>query len=103
MLKDLSLEPMAMCSSWEHFEIKVKGSKGAEYIVTHGKQSKDADYIYGFSCTCPAFKYQKGYCKHIKAVEKKTCLWHQQFDGGVAVNGTCPQCGNDIIGIMCAV
>ena len=102
-MPDLSLEPMAMCASWEHLEVKVKGSKGAEYIVVHGRQSKDADYMYGFSCNCAAFKWRKGECKHIKAVKENVCLWHQQFDGGVAVDGTCPKCGNEIIGIMCAV
>tara|TARA_Y100000310_G_C20577716_1_gene761304 strand:- start:630 stop:953 length:324 start_codon:yes stop_codon:yes gene_type:complete len=107
MIIDLPLEPMAMCSSWEHLEVKVKGSKGAEYIVTHGKLRRDADYEYGFSCNCPAFKYRKGECKHIKAVKVDTllniCLWHQQFDGGAAIDGMCPKCGNEIIGIMCAV
>ena len=106
-MPDLSLEPMAVCSSWERFEVKVKGSKGAEYTVTHSKQSRDADYEYGFSCTCPAFKYRKGECKHIKAVKVDAliniCLWHQQFDGNESKDGACPKCGEPVIGIMCAV
>ena len=42
-------------------EYKVPGSKGAIYTVTddHG----------AWSCTCPASKWQKGECKHIKELK----------------------------------
>ena len=91
---------MAMCSSFEQFEVKVKGSKGSTYAVTHGRV---ADGSRDFSCTCAAFKFRHGYCKHINDVRNQACLWHQQFHGGKAIDGNCPNCGEKVIGIMCAV
>jgi len=96
------LEPMAMCSSWERFTKKVAGSKGVEYFVTHERQL-NGDYEYGFSCTCPSFKFRKGECKHIKEVKGDACLWHQQFDGGELKDGKCPRCGGGVKFVMCAV
>jgi len=96
----MDIVPMAMCSSWDTFERKVKGTK--EYLVTHGK-ADTGDYEYEFRCTCPAFQFRKGECKHIKSVKDKACLWHQQFDGGETKDGKCPKCNGATIGIMCAV
>jgi len=97
------LEPMAMCSSWERFTKKVEGSKGVEHTVTHERQL-NGDYEYGFSCTCPSFKFRKGECKHIKEIKGDVCLWHQQFDGDHSdAEGKCPKCGEAAIGIICAV
>ncbi len=101
-MPDLTLQPMAMCASYERFEVKVKGSKGATYAVTHGRVAH-GDCLYDFACTCPAFKFRPGHCKHIKAVESQACLWHEQSDGGAAVDGKCPRCNGPVIGIMCAV
>ena len=42
-------------------EYRVPGSKGAIYTVT--------DDAGTWSCTCPASKWQKGDCKHIKALK----------------------------------
>ena len=42
-------------------EYKVPGSKGAIYTVTDDNGS--------WSCTCPASKWQKGDCKHIKSLK----------------------------------
>ena len=98
-----NIEPMSMCSSWETFEAKVMGSATEPYIVAHERLQDGSDYIYGFTCTCPAFKYREGDCKHIDAVRERACLWHQQMDGGESSNGTCPKCGDSVIGIMCAV
>jgi hypothetical protein len=39
---------------------KVAGSKGAVYTVTNDGGA--------WSCTCPAAKWQKGDCKHIKSL-----------------------------------
>ena len=102
MASNLTLEPMAMCSSFEQFEVRVKGSKGSTYVVNHGRVAH-GDCLYDFACTCAAFKFRTGHCKHIKAVESQACLWHQQSDGGEAMDGKCPNCGEKVIGIMCAV
>lgn len=42
-------------------EYKVPGSKGAIYTVTDDRGV--------WSCTCPASKWQKGECKHIKSLQ----------------------------------
>lgn len=42
--------------------MKVKGSKGNVYKVTRDKNDK-------WTCTCPAFAWQKGDCKHIRGVK----------------------------------
>lgn len=39
---------------------KVAGSNGAIYTVTNDRDS--------WTCTCPASKWQKGDCKHIKSL-----------------------------------
>jgi hypothetical protein len=39
----------------------VAGSKGAVYTVTENRGS--------WTCTCPAAKWQKGECKHIKSLQ----------------------------------
>ena len=44
-------------------EYRVPGSKGAIYTVTDDRGS--------WSCTCPASKWQKGECKHIKELKSK--------------------------------
>lgn len=45
-------------------EYKVKGSTGNTYTVK-------TDGFGKWSCTCPAFKWQKGNCKHIEAIKKQ--------------------------------
>jgi hypothetical protein len=49
---------------WVPFEdkstkIRVKGSRGNYYTVTHDSSKQD------YSCTCPAHKF-RGKCKHVK-------------------------------------
>jgi SWIM zinc finger len=41
-------------------QYKVPGSNGAIYIVT--------DDLGAWTCTCPASKWQKGDCKHVKKI-----------------------------------
>jgi hypothetical protein len=45
---------------------KVAGSKGAEYVVTNEAGS--------WTCTCPAAKWQRGECKHIKQLKTEPAL-----------------------------
>jgi hypothetical protein len=97
----MDIVPMAICSSWDSFERTVKGTK--DYLVTHGKKADTGDYEYEFHCTCPAFQFRKGECKHIKSVRDEACLWHEQFDAPVQNPGVCPKCGASTVGIMCAV
>jgi len=97
------LHSFSQCASWDNFSIAVRGSKGKEYIVTHGKSTEP--YTYGFHCTCPAFKFSNPpqECKHIKAAKGNACLLHEQHDGGNWSGGVCPRCGGPITAVMCAV
>jgi hypothetical protein len=97
------LMPMAMCASWEDFSREVPGSGGKTYTVTHGYST--GRYQFGYTCTCPASKFQGGECKHIKWVDQnaRPCLWHEQFDGGTPENGKCPKCGGPVKSVICAV
>jgi hypothetical protein len=101
----MDLQPFAMCRSnigWQH---EIKSSDGKQsYLVTYDRMPPSADYEYGFSCDCQAFKFGKGKeCKHIKLAKEWFCGWHQQHDGGSPINGKCPECNGEITGVMCAV
>lgn len=99
----ITLEPMAMCSSWEDFVRQIKSPSGGVYTVTHG-YTPEGRYQFGFHCNCKAFQFGRGKeCKHIKAVKSEACLWHEQFDGGSPKNGMCPKCSGPVKGVMCAV
>ena len=53
-----------------HDRFFVLSGSGNSYVVTYeGSGDCDPEYIALWSCTCPAYKYQKrGTCKHIDAV-----------------------------------
>lgn len=102
------LENMVQCASWEDFREEVPGSKpGTSYVVCHGYQPPPSRYMYGFSCTCPSFRFAKGEdrtCKHIEAVKSHCCLWHQQFsEEQYKYDGKCPKCGDGVKGVIVAV
>jgi len=100
----VDIVPMVMCKTNEFWQKQVVGSKGSVYTVTFDALShKRHDVVCDFSCTCQAYKFGKKYCKHIEAVKGDRCGWHQQFDGGEAINGKCPQCGGEIVGIVVGV
>ncbi len=102
----MDIEPFAMCATnagWSRF---VTSSDGKTiYHVQFEKLPQSADYEYGFTCTCQAFKFGKGKeCKHIKQVKGEWCGWHQQHDGGEPTpDHKCPKCGGEIVGVLCAV
>lgn len=93
------LEHMQMCESWESFSYPVPGKP---YVVTHGYQDK-GKYMFEFECNCPAFKFKKGECKHIKEHKSKACLWHQQFDEAQGKLGECPRCHGKALAVVVAV
>lgn len=96
--------PLLMCASWEEYSVKVPGSKGDIYTVSHGYAPPSHPYQFRYSCDCKGFQFH-GTCKHVKKVEQENpaCLWHQQFDGGDIVNGKCPKCGGEAREVLCAV
>ena len=102
-MPELDIQPMPYCSSWENFRIEVKGSQDEPYIVAHEHLRGTGDSLYGFTCTCPAFKYREGECKHIEAVKGEACLWHGQHDEVQAEKRECPRCGGGVKFVMCAV
>ena len=99
-----NIESSVQCKSNSYWEIGVDGSNGKKYKVTFERQFGNRDYDYDYECTCPAFKYKPGYCKHIKAVKDERCGWSRQWDGGNSTDDNkCPKCGGDVEGVLIAV
>lgn len=88
-MPDLTLETRVVCCQNTFWSRPVKGEHG-EYIVSYGRVHKGA-YEYDYSCECLAFKYQPGYCKHIKQVMGERCKWGASLDQYKHVD-TCPKC-----------
>lgn len=101
----MDIETFAMCRSNLGWYVQVPSKDGnRNYEVAFEQLPPGSKTIYGFTCTCPGFKFGKGAeCKHIKEVKHKFCGWHEQHDGGSAVNGKCPNCGGEVVGVRCAV
>jgi hypothetical protein len=103
-MPDLTLEYRYVCPSVLTWHKTVTGKSGT-YEVSYGYQST-GDYEYGWSCTCPQFKFRKAECKHIKAVKHERCAWNEEaFCGGGAQHddGKCPNCGDMLIAIKIGV
>jgi uncharacterized Zn finger protein len=48
---------------------EVKSESGNTYEVRYcGSGDADPEYVAIWECTCPAYKYRGGTCKHISAV-----------------------------------
>jgi hypothetical protein len=103
-MTDFNLQTSRWCSTNEHYVEVVPGSKGAKYTVRYGT-TPQGPYQYGWSCTCPAFKFKGGDCKHIKAVESNRCAHgHDACMGSPSPMGeTCPECGSETSVIRVAV
>jgi hypothetical protein len=85
-------------ASWEGFEFTVL--EGGEIEVVNGSHDQPEEHTYTVhveggipsDCTCPAFEYQEGACKHMVAVairepvfEAVTSKSPMRADGGVTV------------------
>jgi hypothetical protein len=95
-MPDLMLVEMEMCSSID-----------GPMVTCYGKYTQTGMFSERHypRCDCPAYKYSKatinfgGYmvkpeCKHILAVQKETCGWHQQYSPeSQEEKGKCPRCG----------
>ena len=71
----------------------VDGSKGQKYSVEFSEDVQD------WHCTCRAFQFYNGHCKHIKKIisENPCCDWTGEnpdldHDGA----NICPQCGGPV-------
>lgn len=95
------LHPFQICAQMNGPKtFKVEGSKGDIYMVTGLFSERHQP-----ECTCPAFMYHGGRCKHIKKLEAEACTWHQQWNNypPQKEEGVCPNCGGPSVQIMCAV
>lgn len=96
----MSSKKIYSCISNKRWSTTIQGSTGKIYIVAFGvfhkfKNIRNKD----FSCNCPAYSYQKGYCKHIKyAIDNLHCGWYQEVDISEDDNyfEKCPKCGDNI-------
>ena len=85
-------------ASWEAFEFKLL--EGGRVEVVNGSHDEPEEHTYTvhveggipFSCTCPAFEYQDGPCKHLVAVAIREPVLEaasetpaMRADGGVTV------------------
>jgi len=98
-MPDFTYETFYHCQTAEFWSTEIEGSKGNKYTVTwqeggyyHGYETCTHNY----SCTCPAFKFNKQPCKHIKQAEKLHCKWLQFIDGEepkmIDNKPHCPKC-----------
>jgi len=96
-MPDLMIEHIRTCAKNLFFTIKIAGSNGKEYEVTYGEMF--GLYHYDWSCTCPAFKFNQGDCKHIKSAKELKCNWGSEAFMGSHTeanpDGTCPECGGE--------
>lgn len=95
-MPELSIVYARVCASNHSWEKSVKGSTGT-YKVKWGPDYSGR-YAYGWSCTCPAFKFSKARtCKHIEAAKSERCGWgHEAYCGSFSEpnpDGSCPKCG----------
>jgi hypothetical protein len=98
-MPDFTIENYWVCFDLAYFQTKIEGNAGT-YTVTCIKGQ--------WHCDCLAYKYNKGWCKHIKQANNKRCSWHQHHEGGEPIekeDGTkcCPQCGGSVLITKCAV
>lgn len=97
------------CITAEDWSMLVTSSDGKKtHTVSFGKNHKHENHVEcDYSCTCEAYKYRKGYCKHIEAVKHLHCGWMQFIDGGEPVDKigekVCPRCGSYVSARMWAV
>ena len=96
-----------VCESTMEYERRFEGSKGERYKVRYGT-TPQGPYQYGWTCTCPAFKFSKGkMCKHIKACQPLRCAWNEGALTGSFMDapedGVCPECGGPLRAVGVAV
>jgi hypothetical protein len=108
-MPDLDTTIVRICSSNDNWEIEVKGSGGKTYRVRYDKYSHKFDKGEPeWSCSCPAYKFKKGHCKHIVQAQKEWCGWGAPWDEGGFDPVTddekkCPKCGEDVEFVRWAV
>ena len=95
----LTTEYFWHCESADAWSTQVKGSKET-YSVVWGSAHKNWYPVkLDWSCTCKAYKYRPGYCKHINKViaSGAHCNWSEFIDRtevgeDSTGNPCCPKC-----------
>jgi hypothetical protein len=109
-MPDLTIEIAWTCKTNVYWETNVMGSQ-LYYVTWRQGPRPEADAMYGWHCSCPAYQYGHGkYCKHIEAViaEGKRCGWNAELDPTAQCDIAnfepfCPQCGGEVISFKVGV
>ena len=105
-MPDLDRVPYYHCKTAVEWSTTVPSTNGkSTYTVTFDRHShKNHSVQYDYSCTCMAYKTQKGPCKHIKIAFKQHCGWMQFTEGGEPVvkdgKKVCPRCEKEVETMM---
>ena len=103
------------CEQTELFSIEVEGSGDEKYTVRWDRfhHLNSDKWAFDYSCTCKAYKFREGDCKHIKKIKEEglRCMWEEgsgrisTIDYGEADEKPdgCPECGGPVIMIRRAV
>ncbi len=99
-MPDLTIEHSSICETNVSWRYEVPGGK---YLVTR-EHTPWGETLYGFTCTCPAFKFKHKECKHIIAADKFCCQWNSECETGPAPeDNLCPTCKGPLKTIRVAV
>ena len=91
---DLTTEYAWACTTNEHWQIEVRGSKSDTYTIKWQRNySPDRYTEFHYTCTCKGFEF-RSHCKHVKQVqsENKRCGWNERFDAETYDGAGCPRC-----------
>ena len=104
-MPELNIEHRWMCESNRNWRKEVQGNGGV-YVVEWGRVY-DRDVDYGFTCTCPGYKYRKA-CRHIRDVSGERCAWHEEYNNPEMAEvdhytRKCPRCGADVEAVRIGV
>lgn len=100
-----------VCKTNIFWKKEVKGTTGI-YDVVWAKTPPGSLVQYDYACTCKAFKYRHGYCKHIHEVKHDRCRWNLELSPDaeakrvVGENGpqyVCPKCGEEAVPVTVSV
>jgi hypothetical protein len=92
-----------LCVSNVNWRKDVPGSRGGTYAVRFEKLPDEADYQYGWTCTCKGFEF-RGTCRHVVETRAsgERCGWNGTLEPtaecgrDVDDNPICPDCKGEI-------
>ena len=94
-MPDLMTVHFSVCPSVMHYHKSVRGKTGDYEVTFEGG--------YGWSCSCPSFRFRGEECKHIKSVQADRCAWNEDALCGSGAprpkNGKCPKCGEPLASV----